>query len=170
MSDEIYESIVYEGKHISIASLPEMFDRTITISGMSKTYAMTGWRLGWAIASESDIHNINKIQSHSISCAVSFVQKAALEALLGPQNFKNKMILEFKKRRDLSLDLISEIPRLRCNIPHGAFYVFPKYELNLRSTKLAEIFLAKGHVAVTPGTIFGPSGEGFFRISYATSE
>lgn len=170
MSDEIYESIIYEGKHVSIASLPDMFNRTITISGLSKTYAMTGWRLGWAIAPEAEIKNINKLQTHSISCCVSFTQVAAVEAILGPQDSKMNMIKEFKKRRDLALDLISEIKGLECNVPQGAFYLFPKYDLKMKSEDLMLHLLEKAHVAVTPGSAFGPSGEGFFRISYATSE
>lgn len=170
MSDEIYEAIIYEGKHVSMASLPGMFDRTLLVSGLSKTYAMTGWRLGWAIASEENIKAINKLQSHSISCCVSFVQQAAVEALRGPQTAKQDMIKEFKNRRDLALDLISEIPQLECNVPKGAFYVFPKYSMDMPSAKVAEILLKEGHVAVTPGSAFGPGGEGFFRVSYAASE
>ncbi len=170
MSDEIYESIIYEGKHLSIASLPGMFERTITISGLSKTYAMTGWRLGWAIAPEIDIKNINKLQTHSISCCVSFTQPAAVEAINGPQKEKDDMVREFKKRRDLALDLISEIKGLECNIPKGAFYLFPRYNVRMSSEELATQLLEKAHVAVTPGSAFGPCGEGFFRISYATSE
>ena len=170
LSDEIYEAIIYEGKHTSIASFPGMFDRTLLVSGLSKTYAMTGWRLGWAVASEENIKAINKLQSHSICCCVSFVQKAAVEAIRGPQDAKNAMVAEFRKRRDLALDLISEIPQLECNVPKGAFYVFPKYSMDMSSAKLAEVLLKEGHVAVTPGIAFGPGGEGFFRVSYATSE
>ncbi len=170
LSDEIYEAIIYEGRHTSISSFPGMFDRTLLVSGLSKTYAMTGWRLGWAVASEENIKAINKLQSHSISCCVSFVQKAAVEAIRGPQDAKNAMVAEFRKRRDLALDLISEIPQLECNVPKGAFYVFPKYSMDMSSAKLAEVLLKEGHVAVTPGIAFGPGGEGFFRVSYATSE
>lgn len=170
LSDEIYESIIYEGRHTSVASLPDMFERTLLVSGLSKTYAMTGWRLGWAVASEDNIRAINKLQSHSISCCVSFVQQAAVEAIRGPQDAKNAMVAEFRRRRDLALDLISEIPQLECNVPRGAFYVFPKYSVDMPSQRLAEILLREGHVAVTPGTAFGPGGEGFFRVSYATSE
>ena len=170
LSDEIYEAIIYEGKHVSVASLPDMFDRTILVSGLSKTYAMTGWRLGWAVASEERIKAINKLQSHSISCCVSFVQKAAVEAITGPQEEKAAMIREFRRRRDLTVDLIEDTPGLECNVPKGAFYVFPKYEADMPSAKLAEVLLKEGHVAVTPGTAFGPGGEGFFRVSYATSE
>jgi aspartate aminotransferase len=170
MSDEIYESIVYEGRHLSIASLPDMFDRTITVSGLSKTYAMTGWRLGWAVASEPNIAALNKLQSHSISCCVSFTQTAAIEALNGPQDERYRMVREFKERRDLALDLISEIDGLECNVPNGAFYLFPRYSTEIKATELAADLLRHAHVAVTPGTAFGPSGEGFFRISYAASE
>lgn len=170
LSDEIYSSIVYEGRHTSIASFPGMFDNTIIVSGLSKSFAMTGWRLGWAIAPEDDIKAINKLQSHSISCAVSFVQEAAVEAITGPQQSKYDMVAEFRKRRDLAMDLITEIPGIECNVPQGAFYIFPKYNKDVPSAKLAEILLKEGHVAVTPGTAFGPSGEGFIRISYAASE
>ena len=170
MSDEIYESIIYEGKHVSIASLPDMFERTITISGLSKTYAMTGWRLGWAIAPEVDIQNLDKLQTHSISCCVSFTQPAAVEAINGQQDSKNDMIKEFKRRRNLALDLMSEIKGLSCNVPKGAFYLFPKYDSKVKSAVLCTKMLEDAHVAVTPGSAFGPSGEGFFRISYATSE
>ncbi len=170
VSDEIYEAIIYESRHTSIASFPGMFDNTIIVSGLSKSYAMTGWRLGWAVAPKDDIANINKLQSHSISCCVSFAQEAAVEAITGPQDSKTAMIAEFRKRRDLALDLISEIPGIECNVPQGAFYLFPKYDIDMPSVKLAETLLKKGYVAVTPGTAFGPGGEGFFRISYAASE
>ncbi len=170
MSDEIYEHILYEGVHKSIASIPDMFSRTITVSGLSKTYAMTGWRLGWAIAPEADIAALNKLQTHSITCCASFTQPAAEEALLGPQDEKEKMVATFKKRRDLALDLINDINGLECNVPQGAFYLFPKYDAKMTSLDLAAKLLNEGHVAVTPGSAFGPCGEGSFRISYATSE
>ena len=168
LSDEIYEHIIYSGKHVSIASLPGMFDKTFVVSGLSKTYAMTGWRLGWVIA--SDVRPINNLQTHSITCCTSFVQAAAVEALEGPQDSRITMVNEFKKRRDLALDLISDINGLECNCPEGAFYLFPKYEKKVNSVDLATYLLKDGHVAVTPGRAFGPAGEGFFRLSYATSE
>lgn len=170
LSDEIYESIIYEGKHHSIASVPDMFDRTITISGLSKTYAMTGWRLGWAIASESNLKILDILQTHSISCCVSFTQPAAVEAINGPQKERDDMVKEFKKRRDLAVDLIKDIKGLDVNVPKGAFYLFPKYESKVKSEVLCTKMLEEAHVAVTPGSAFGPSGEGFFRVSYATSE
>lgn len=170
LSDEVYESIIYEGTHFSIASMPDMFDRTITVSGLSKTYAMTGWRLGWAIASEEVIKNINKLQTHSISCCVSFTQPAAIEAINGPQTEKQAMIKEFRKRRNLAVDLIRDIKGLEVNVPKGAFYLFPKYDSKVKSEVLCRKMLEDAHVAFTPGSAFGPSGEGFFRMSYATSE
>lgn len=170
LSDEIYENVIYGGRHVSIASMPGMFDRTITVSGLSKTYAMTGWRLGWAIAPAQDIAAINKLQSHSITCCTSFTQPAAVEAITGPQEEKDRMVETFKKRRDLALDLISEIPQLECNVPEGAFYLFPRCSVDMPSNELAERLLKEAKVAVTPGRAFGPAGEGFFRISYATGE
>lgn len=170
LSDEIYENVIYGGRHVSIASMPGMFDRTITVSGLSKTYAMTGWRLGWAIAPAQDIAAINKLQSHSITCCTSFTQPAAVEAITGPQEEKDRMVETFRKRRDLALDLISEIPQLECNVPEGAFYLFPRCSVDMPSNELAERLLKEAKVAVTPGRAFGPAGEGFFRISYATGE
>ncbi|MGI5964776.1 MAG: pyridoxal phosphate-dependent aminotransferase [Candidatus Methanomethylophilaceae archaeon] len=170
LSDEIYEKVIYEGKHVSMASFPGMFGRTITVSGFSKTYAMTGWRVGWAIADEEHIININKLQSHSISCCVSFAQQAAVEALVGPQDERKRFLKIFKQRRDLAIDLIDDMKGLDVNVPQGAFYLFPKYSADIKSSVLAHKLLDSAHVAVTPGSAFGPAGEGFFRISYATSE
>jgi aspartate aminotransferase len=170
LSDEIYEHIIYEGEHVSIASFDGMFDRTITVSGLSKTYAMTGWRLGWMVAPERDVAAVNKLQTHSITCCTSFTQPAAVEALRGPQTQRTKMVAEFRKRRDLAFDLLSEIKGLECNRPGGAFYLFPRYEHNIRSDDLAMYLMKDAHVAITPGRSFGPAGEGMFRLSYATSE
>lgn len=168
LSDEIYEHVLYEGKHVSLAAMPGMWERTFTVSGLSKTYAMTGWRIGWLIA--DDVKSINKLQSHSISCCTSFVQEAAVEALTGPQDSMKSMVATFKKRRDLALDLIADIKGLECNKPSGAFYLFPKYSMDIKSNDLADKILREGHVAVTPGRAFGPCGEGSFRLSYAASD
>ncbi len=168
LADEIYEHIIYSGKHVSLASLPGMWERTYTVSGLSKTYAMTGWRIGWLIA--DDIKSINKLQTHSITCCTSFVQQAAIEAIEGPQEARDAMVKEFKKRRDLALDLLSEIKDLECNKPDGAFYLFPRLNKDVDSITVAKKLLQEGHVAVTPGRAFGPCGEGSFRMSYAASE
>ena len=168
LADEIYEHIIYSGKHVSLASLPGMWERTYTVSGLSKTYAMTGWRIGWLIA--DDIKSINKLQPHSITCCTAVVQQAAIEAIEGPQEARDAMVKEFKKRRDLALDLLSEIKDLECNKPDGAFYLFPRLDKDVDSNTVAKKLLQEGHVAVTPGRAFGPCGEGSFRMSYAASE
>ena len=170
LADETYENLVYSGMHFSIASIPGMMDRTITVSGLSKTAAMTGWRIGWAISTEQNIKDLNKLQGHTVSCCTSFAQEGAVEALTGDQAPIAKMVAEFKERRDLVIDLLSEIEGLETKVPEGAFYVFPKYSANISSAELAKRLLEEQHVAVTPGIAFGPHGEGFFRISYAASE
>jgi aspartate aminotransferase len=169
ISDEIYEKLVFDGEHISISSLDGMFERTVTLGGFSKTYAMTGWRLGWAIAPPLIFKELNKLQTQSITCATSFVQKAGVEAINGSQTAVSEMKKEFKARRDLIFDLMQEIPSLHCLKPKGAFYLFPSYDQRISSEDLAALLLEKAHVALTPGSAFGPSGEGHIRISYAAS-
>lgn len=169
LSDEVYEKIIYEGDHLSIASLDNMFERTITVNGFSKSYAMTGWRLGWVLATEKILREVRKIQQHSITCAVSFGQKAAVEALKGTQEPVDKMVSEFKSRRDLIVRKINSIPGLSCNMPAGAFYAFAKFDYDMSSIDFASFLLEEAHVAVTPGASFGPCGEGHVRFSYATS-
>jgi aspartate aminotransferase len=168
-ADEIYEKIVFDGKHHSIASLPGMFDRTITVNGFSKSYSMTGWRIGWVVAPTPIFKELNKLQTQSITCVTSFVQMAGVEALKGPQDSVTRMVAEFKERRELVYRLMSEIPSLSCPKPKGAFYLFPRYQFEMSSEDMATYLLEKAHVAVTPGISFGPSGEGHIRISYATS-
>jgi aspartate aminotransferase len=169
MSDEVYEKVLFEGEHHSIAAMEGMFDRTITVNGVSKSYAMTGWRLGWAIAPVTYIKALNVLQTHSLTNVTSFVQKAGVEALNGPQDSLRDMVAEFKARRSLIMSLIREIPSLHCPEPAGAFYLFPAYSQNMSSEDMAAYLLEKAHVAVTPGSAFGPAGEGHFRISYACS-
>jgi aspartate aminotransferase len=169
LTDEIYERLIFEGRNRSIASLPGMFERTITIGGMSKTYAMTGWRLGWAVAPDPIFKELNKLQTQSITCVTSFVQYAGVEALKGPQDSVNEMFMEFKARRDLIHELMSDIPSLHCEKPKGAFYLFPSFDQKMSSEDMATYLLEKAHVAVTPGIAFGPAGEGKIRISYAAS-
>lgn len=169
LSDETYEKIIFEGSHYSYAALPGMFERTITVNGFSKTYAMTGWRLGWVIAPSPITKEINKLQTQSITNATSFAQVAGVEALRGPQDSVRAMFEEFKARRELVYQYIQEIPQLHCPKPKGAFYMFPKYELKISSEDLTMYLLKEAHVAVTPGSTFGPAGEGHIRISYAAS-
>jgi aspartate aminotransferase len=169
ISDEIYEKIIYDGEHISIASLDDMFQRTITLNGFSKAYAMTGWRLGWMVAPENIIKEVIKIQQHSISCAVSFAQKGGVAALKGSQDSVKEMVAEFKARRDMIVEGLNAIPDLHCNVPQGAFYVFVKFDHDMSSVDFSKMLIEKAHVAVTPGSSFGMGGEGFVRFSYATS-
>ena len=171
LSDEVYEKIIFDGlKHYSIAAEPGMMDRTITISGFSKTFAMTGWRMGWLIAPKPIFKGINKVQQHSITHAVSFAQYGALAALTGPQEPVNMMVKEFQERRDLIMKLMKEIPSLHCDIPKGAFYVFPRYENMMNSEEFALYLMDKAEVAVTGGESFGSAGAKHIRISYATNK
>ena len=171
LSDEVYEKIIFDGlKHHSIAAEPGMMDRTITISGFSKTYAMTGWRMGWLIAPKPIFKGINKIQQHSITHAVSFAQYGALAALTGPQEPVKMMVKEFEERRNLIMKLMKEIPQLHCDTPKGAFYVFPRYEGKMKSEEMALFLMDKAEVALTGGSSFGKAGEQHLRISYATSK
>ena len=169
LADEIYNQLVFEGEHTSISSLDGMFERTITVDGFSKTYAMTGWRAGWAVAPKNIFKELNKLQTQSITCVTSFVQQACLEALRGPQDSVALMKKEFKARRDLVHSLIQDIPSLNCPMPSGAFYIMPSYDFDMKSEDMAAYLLNEAHVAVTPGSAFGPAGEGRFRLSYAAS-
>lgn len=170
ISDEVYEKIIYEAKHISMASLPEMKERTITVNGFSKAYSMTGWRLGYAAAPQKIIEVMNRIQEHSVSCATSFVQKAGVSALRDPQECVAAMVKEFKRRRDFIAKRLNAIADVTCVKPMGAFYAFANFSAYEKdSFKLADFLLEKAGVAVIPGAAFGKAGEGFLRLSYATS-
>ncbi len=169
VSDEIYEKILYEGEHTSPACLDGMFDRTVTVNGFSKTYAMTGWRLGWLVAPTAIVKEIVKVQEHSITCATSFAQKAGVAALRGPKEPLEAMVREFRARRDLILKELANIDGVTCSRPAGAFYVFPKVDVPVDSATLSERLLKDAKVAVTPGSAFGEAGEGHLRLSYAAS-
>ena len=169
VSDEIYEKILYEGEHVSPASLEGMFDRTVTVNGFSKTYSMTGWRLGWLVAPTPMYQQIVKVQEHTITCATAFAQKAGVAALRGPTGPLKAMVDEFRARRDLVLRELKKIDRLSTDRPTGAFYVFPRVDIGLESASLAERILKEANVAVTPGSAFGDAGEGHLRLSYAAS-
>jgi aspartate aminotransferase len=171
LSDEVYEKIIFDGmKHFSIAAEPGMMDRTITISGFSKTYAMTGWRMGWLVAPKPIFKGINKIQQHSITHAVSFAQYGGLAAITGTQEPVKMMVKEFEERRNLIMKLMKEIPSFSCDTPKGAFYVFPKYEGKMNSEEMALYLMDSAEVALTGGSSFGSAGEKHLRISYATNK
>ena len=170
-SDEVYEHIIYEGKHQSIASLPGMLDRTILLSGFSKTYAMTGWRLGYAAMPEELIDPVVRLISNSVSCTPTFIQRAGIEGIIGPQDNVPKMVEEFRKRRDLIVGGLNEIPGISCFMPKGAFYVFPNIKkLGMNCKKLANYLMHEAGVATLAGTDFGKYGEGYIRMSYANSQ
>ena len=171
LSDEVYEKMVYDGhKHFSIASLPEMKDRCITINSFSKTYAMTGWRLGYAIAPEEIAAQMAKLNLFLNSCPSSISQEAGLAALTGPQDEVEKMLKEYARRRSIIVDGLRKIDGVRINPPMGAFYAFPSIrELNYSSWDFCMLLLKEGRVATVPGAAFGSRGEGYIRISYANS-
>jgi len=169
ISDEIYEKILYEGKHVSPASLDGMFERTVTVHGFSKTYAMTGWRLGWLLADKPLMKEIVKVEEQTITCVPGFIQRAGVAALTGTTAPVEKMVAEFRARRDLALKEFAEVPGLDVHRPSGAFYLFPRFHARIPSLALSERLLKEGHVAVTAGSAFGPAGEAHLRISYAAS-
>lgn len=168
ISDEIYEKIIYDAVNHSPASFDGMKERVITVNGFSKTYSMTGWRLGYLHADLSLLDGIQKIQTHSITCATSFAQKAGVAALNGPRQPVEMMVAEFRKRRDFVIRRIRDIDGLSVVEPRGAFYVFPRYAFDMDSDAMGDYLLDRAHVGVTPGSSFGKFGENHFRISYAT--
>ena len=170
LSDEIYEKIIYEGRHYSIAAEDGMFERTVTLTGFSKAYAMTGWRLGWAVAPEAILDNLAKIQQHSITSCTSFAQKGGVAALTAGDNSIVNLVSEFKARRDLVIKRLNEIEGLSCFLPKGAFYAFFGFDFDMTSEEFTNQILEKGRVALTPGSAFGLGGEGFVRMSYAASQ
>ena len=170
LSDEVYEYIIYEGEHCSFASMPGMMDRTILLGGFSKTYAMTGWRLGYAVMPPELVDPVVGLIVNSVSCTPAFTQYAGIEALTGPQDSIPRMVDEFRKRRDLIVDGLNKIPGISCLLPKGAFYVFPNVKkLGVDSSQLANYLLEEAGVATLSGTDFGSYGEGYLRLSYATS-
>jgi aspartate/methionine/tyrosine aminotransferase len=170
LSDEVYEHIVYDYEPFSIASLPDMLERTILLSGFSKTYAMTGWRLGYAALPPKLVEPVVRLIVNSVSCTAPFTQHAGIEALTGPQNSVPKMVEEFRKRRDLIVSGLNRIPGVSCVLPKGAFYVFPSVKgVGVNCDELADNLLNNAGVACLPGTHFGRYGDGYLRFSYATS-
>jgi aspartate/methionine/tyrosine aminotransferase len=171
ISDEIYARMVYDGQSApSIFSLEGMQNRTVIVDGFSKTYAMTGWRLGFGIMPIELAQRVELLLTHSIGCTADFTQYAGVEAILGPQDPVVSMVREFEIRRNLIVEGLNTLPGFNCQKPQGAFYVFPNIQaIGLSSNALADLILEKANVAVLPGTAFGEFGEGHLRLSYANS-
>jgi aspartate aminotransferase len=170
LADEIYARIQYAGRHLSIASLPGMAERTIVLDGFSKTYAMTGWRLGFGIMEKKLAVHVARLMTNSNSCTATFTQKAGQAALTGPQDEVRAMVEEFRQRRDLVVEGLNALPGISCFMPQGAFYVFPNITgTGIKSGELAKQLLEQAGVACLSGTAFGAHGEGFLRLSYANS-
>ena len=175
LSDEIYNEIIHKGKHFSIASVPGMSERTVILNGCSKTYAMTGYRIGWAITKNKEMMEVlEKLACNDTSCANSMAQYAAIEAVAGPQKEIKAMIKEYKKRRDLLLKLVNGVDGFSCHTPEGAFYLMVNVskilkKLNITAEELCDRIMKEANVLILPGTVFGHYGENFVRFSYVSS-
>jgi len=170
LADEIYSEILYDGKFESISQFPEIHQRLIILDGFSKTYAMTGWRIGYGIMPPQMVDKLARIQTNTNSCTSTFSQRACLDALTGPRTEIDGMLAEFRKRRDFIVEGLSEIPGFRCKLPLGAFYAFPNVKgTGIDSEVLAHRLLEEKGVACLAGTCFGKYGNGFLRFSYANS-
>lgn len=170
VSDEMYSRMIYEGEHRSIASLPGIKDKTVIIDGFSKTYAMTGWRLGYGVMPKNLAEKITQLMINSNSCTCAFSQMAGVEALRGPQDEVKKMVEELKRRREVIVSGLNRIEGITCKKPQATFYVFPNVkEVNMDSRKLPDFLLNKAGVATLSGTAFGEYGEGYMRFSFANS-
>ena len=170
LSDEIYDRLIFEGEAFSIASLPGFKDRTIILDGFSKTYAMTGWRLGYGIMHPALAAHMTMLMVNSNSCAAAFSQMAAIEALTGPQDAVDTMRAAFMERRDVLVEALNAIDGITCCLPKGAFYAFPDISsFGISSEAFASRLLDEAGVAAAHGTAFGAYGEGYLRLSYATS-
>jgi aspartate aminotransferase len=171
LADEIYSEIIYDGDHYSIATFPGLPERTAILDGFSKTYAMTGWRLGYGVMPQDLAEQVSRLMVNSVSCTASLVQRAGIEALTGPQETVRDMVSAFRGRRDLMVEGLSSIPGISCREPAGAFYVFPNITgTGMSSKEFADRLLDDFGVAALSGTSFGEHGEGYLRLSYANSE
>lgn len=171
LSDEIYSRIYYTGRPpFSIASVPGMQEKTIILDGFSKTYAMTGWRMGWGVMPEWLVDAVNKLMVNSNSCTASFTQRAGIAALTGPQTDVERMVQEFRRRRDAFCSALNQIPGFRCALPGGAFYAFANVQgTGMSSKQLADLLLEEAGVSCLNGAAFGDYGDGYIRFSYANS-
>jgi aspartate/methionine/tyrosine aminotransferase len=170
LSDEIYSRICYDGEPASIARFDGMLEKTIILDGFSKTYSMTGWRLGYGVMPLWLVDAVDKLMVNSNSCTASFTQRAGLAALEGPQDAVDAMVAEFRRRRDAIVAGLNAVPGFRCTLPAGAFYAFPNVTgTGIPSDELAEQLLTEAGVACLSGTAFGRHGDGYLRFSYAAS-
>jgi aspartate/methionine/tyrosine aminotransferase len=170
LSDEIYSRLLFEGEHFSIMSVPGMQERTILLDGFSKTYAMTGWRMGYGVMRSDLAAHLTRLMTNSNSCTASFTQIAGIEALRGDQTSVEHMCAEFKRRRDMFVAGLNKIKGFSCRMPKGAFYVFPNItKTGWKSKPLADALLEQAGVAALSGTSFGAFGEGYLRFSVANS-
>ncbi len=171
LSDEIYRRIVFDGVDApSIAALPGMAERTVIIDGFSKTYAMTGWRLGYGIMPEALADRVNLLLTHSVGCTAHFTQFAGIEAITGSQGWVDEMVAAYQQRRDTVVAGLNAIPGVTCRRPQGAFYAFPNIKsFGLSANEMANQILEQANVALLPGTAFGKNGAGYLRISYTNS-
>jgi aspartate aminotransferase len=170
LADEVYWAIRYDGGHVSVLDIDGMADRTILLDGWSKTYAMTGWRLGFGVFPPALVEPISRLVINSVSCTSAFSQRAATAALTGPWEPVEQMVAEFRRRRDAMVKGLNAIGGITCAQPRGAFYVFPSVKaFGIPSERIAEHLLDRAGVAALSGTAFGRHGEGYLRFSYANS-
>lgn len=170
LTDEIYRRVLYDGTFTSLLSIPGMPERTVLLDGFSKTYAMTGWRLGYGVMPMELVPHITRLQTNSNSCVAGFTQYAGVEALTGPQDSVGQMVAAFKQRRDVIVEGLNAMPGFKCLKPRGAFYAFPNTTgTGWESKRLADYLLNEAGVACLSGTAFGSAGEGYIRFSYANS-
>ncbi len=170
LTDEVYKNIIYDGEHVSIYSMLGMQEQTILLDGFSKTYAMTGWRLGFGVMREDLAQKVEQLMINSNSCTATFSQYAAVEALKGPSEEVDAMVETFRKRRDFIVAGLNEIPDVSCITPKGAFYVFPNVKkIKMSTQELEHYLLNEAGVAILSGTAFGKYGDGYLRFSYANS-
>ncbi|MBN1258456.1 pyridoxal phosphate-dependent aminotransferase [Candidatus Peregrinibacteria bacterium] len=176
LSDEIYNEMVHEGEHVSIASMPGMAERTVVLNGCSKTYAMTGYRIGWGVTKNKEMAKyLEQLACNDISCVSTISQYAALEALTGPQDEVKRMLQEYKARRDLMVKMVNEIPGMRCHSPKGAFYLMVNVKqitdkLGITAAELCDRIMKEANVLILPGTVFGLFGDDFVRFSYVSTQ
>ncbi len=171
LSDEIYKDFHYDGAHLSITSFPGLWERTILLDGLSKSYAMTGWRIGYGVLPESLVEPVSRLITNSVSCTAAFGQVAAMTALRAPQDSVREMVAEFAKRRVLLVDGLNRLPGVSCPMPGGAFYAFPNVAgTGMTSAEFERGALDEAGVSLLAGTSFGAYGEGYARISFANSQ